>query len=183
MNISSASLNILPHTYSGMLEYHNTGLHSGILLGGYMANRYEHTLLGGSGDMHLRYSAAHEQLDSPRVLHASIRTRTRTRGYSRLLKHAHAHARTHARDSRAVDTLARTQALHFLSGWERQWYRCYRYAFVCTACAHYSHTHACDTHCTRMRANIHMQVARASHACVRLSSHSRVDTCGPTSCS
>ena len=34
MNISSASLNILPHTYSGVLEYHNTGLHSGILLGG-----------------------------------------------------------------------------------------------------------------------------------------------------
>ena len=39
------------------------------------------------------YSAAHEQLDSPRCR-------------MRVLEHACAHARTHARDLRAVDTLA-----------------------------------------------------------------------------
>ena len=73
--------------------------------------------------MNMRYSAAHEQLDSPRVLRAS-RTRvlehaharvtreysnTHTcalREYTRILEHARAHAQTRARDSRLVDTLA-----------------------------------------------------------------------------
>ena len=123
------------------------------------------------------------QLDSPRVScashtqvlkHAHTCTRTSTPEYSnmhtwvltRVLKLARTHTRTRAQDSRAVDTLA-TQALHFLSGWERpgyRHYRIYRYAFAYTACAHYSHAHTCDVHCTRMRSNIHTRVARASHA-------------------
>ena len=71
------------------------------------------------GIVNALYSAAHEQLDSPRVsratrtrvlehAHASTRTRTRvySREYTRVLENARAHARTRARDSRAVDTLA-----------------------------------------------------------------------------
>ena len=98
------------------------------------------------------YSAAHEQLDSPRVSHASTRTRTRVylHEYTRVLAHAHVgtRKRTHSRSNACT----------------RPGYRRHRYAFTCTTCARYSCAHACDTHCTCMRANI----------------HTRVDTRGPT---
>ena len=79
---------------------------------GYMANRYEHTLLGGSGDMHLRYSAAHEQLDSSRVSHASTRTCTRmySRKYIRILAHAHTGTREYS-NMHAL-TLKRMHEIH-----------------------------------------------------------------------
>ena len=90
---------------------------------------------------------------------------THMRVLARVLEHARTHAQTRARDSRAVDTLASYPSPPLSFGVGRRWYRRYRYAFACTACARYLHAHVCDTHCTRVPANIHTRVARASHTC------------------
>ena len=145
-----------------------------------MANRYEHTLLGGSGDMHLKYSALTSNLTAlacrTRVFeHAHACTRASTREYSHTHTHTRVLASTQTRTCSRSNACTRfTRSGHaslvpkpstFFRGGRGLGIDAIEYVFACTACARYSHAHACDVHCTRVRANIHMRVARASHAC------------------
>ena len=109
------------------------------------------------------YSNMHTRVLTRVLAHAHAGTRTSTREYSNT--HAFTLERVHEIHAQWTRQ-PRTQALHFLSGSEKPGYRRYRYAFACTACAHYLRAHACDTHCTRVRSNIiRTRVARVSHAC------------------
>ena len=105
---------------------------------------------------------SHTHTHTQVLAHAHAGTRASTREYSKT--HALTLERVHEIHAQWTRQ-PHTQALHFLSGWERPGYRRYRYAFACTACARYSRAHACDAYSTRVRANIHTRVARASHAC------------------
>ena len=118
-----------------------------------------------------RYIAAHEQLDSPRVSHASTRTHTHEYSYkyTRVLEHAHAGTRASTRTcTRAHSNTCKrfTRSGHarlvprpstfFWCGRSlgtKLWIRVHVYC-MCSLLV-----------CTRVHSNIHTQVARVSHAC------------------
>ena len=148
------------------------------------------------------YSAAHEQLDSPRVsrasrtrvlahAHACIRASTReySHTHTRVLARVHASTRKCTRSRLNACTRFRRSGHASLVPKPSTFFRGGRGLGIDAIDTRSRVLRALVTHAHTRVTRLHSRTRKYSHASsegvarVRLSSHSRVDTRGPTSCS